>query len=102
MVEYKFDGLTINLTYRDGELVQGATRGNGTVGEAILPQIKTIKTIPLKIDYKGTVEVQGEGLMPLSALEKYNETAEEPLKNARNAAAGALRNLDPRVTRKGI
>ncbi|NLW39342.1 MAG: NAD-dependent DNA ligase LigA [Tissierellia bacterium] len=100
VVEYKFDGLTINLTYRDGELVQGATRGNGTVGEAILPQIKTIKTIPLKIDYEGTVEIQGEGLMPLSALEKYNETAEEPLKNARNAAAGALRNLDPRVTKE--
>lgn len=98
IVEYKFDGLTINITYRDGELVQGATRGNGTIGEAILPQLKTIKTLPLKIDYKGTMEIQGEGLMPLSALEKYNETAEEPLKNARNAAAGALRNLDPKVT----
>ncbi|HSH35821.1 MAG TPA: NAD-dependent DNA ligase LigA, partial [Schnuerera sp.] len=98
VVEYKFDGLTINLTYRDGELVQGATRGNGTVGEAILPQLKTIKTIPLRIGYKGTIEVQGEGLMPLSALQKYNETAKEPLKNARNAAAGALRNLDPKIT----
>lgn len=100
VVEYKFDGLTINLTYRDGELVQGATRGNGTVGEAILPQLKTIKTIPLKIDFNGTMEVQGEGLMPLSALRKYNETALEPLKNARNAAAGALRNLDPKVTKE--
>ncbi|NMA86279.1 MAG: NAD-dependent DNA ligase LigA [Tissierellia bacterium] len=100
IVEYKFDGLTINLTYRSGELVQGATRGNGTIGEAILPQIKTIKTLPLKIDYKNAMEVQGEGLMPLSALEKYNEVAEEPLKNARNAAAGALRNLDPRTTAK--
>ena len=98
VVEYKFDGLTVNLTYRDGMLVQGATRGNGIVGEAILPQLKTIKTIPLKIDFKGTMEVQGEGLMPLSALEEYNRTAEEPLKNARNAAAGALRNLDTRVT----
>lgn len=98
VVEYKFDGLTINLTYRDGELVQGATRGNGTVGEAILPQLKTIRTIPLRIDFKGTMEVQGEGLMPLSTLHKYNETAVEPLKNARNAAAGALRNLDPKVT----
>ncbi len=98
IVEYKFDGLTINLTYRDGVLVQGATRGNGIVGEAILPQIKTIKTIPLTIDYKGTVEIQGEGLMPLSVLEEYNKTAEEPLKNARNAAAGALRNLDPKIT----
>lgn len=98
VMELKFDGLTINLTYKDGNLVQGATRGNGIVGEAILPQIKTIKSIPLSIDYKGTIEVQGEGLMPLSALEKYNETSAEPLKNARNAAAGALRNLDPKVT----
>lgn len=98
IVEYKFDGLTINLTYRDGFLVQGATRGNGTFGEAILPQLKTIKSIPLKIDFKGTMEVQGEGLMPLSALEEYNKTASEPLKNARNAAAGALRNLDSKVT----
>lgn len=98
VVEYKFDGLTVNLTYRDGSLVQGATRGNGVVGEAILPQLKTIKNIPLNINFKGTMEVQGEGLMPLSALEKYNETASEPLKNARNAAAGALRNLDTKVT----
>lgn len=99
-MEYKFDGLTINLTYRDGNLVQGATRGNGEIGEAILPQIKTIKSIPLTISFKGTVEIQGEGLMPLSSLEEYNKTADEPLKNARNAAAGALRNLDPKVTAK--
>lgn len=98
IVEYKFDGLTINVTYKNGELVQGATRGNGTIGEAILPQLKTIKTLPLKIDFKGIMEVQGEGLMPLSTLHEYNEKAVEPLKNARNAAAGALRNLDPKVT----
>lgn len=98
IVEYKFDGLTINLTYKDGVLVQAATRGNGVVGEAILPQIKTIKSIPLMIDFKGIMELQGEGLMPLSVLEEYNKTALEPLKNARNAAAGALRNLDPKVT----
>ncbi len=100
ILEYKFDGLTINLTYQDGYLVQGATRGNGEIGEAILPQIKSIKSIPLKIDYKGIVEIQGEGLMPISALENYNQEADEPLKNARNAAAGALRNLDPKVTEK--
>lgn len=98
VLEYKFDGLTINLTYRDGELVQGATRGNGIIGEAILEQLRTIKSIPLKIGHKGTIEVQGEGLMPLSVLMEYNKRAEEPLKNARNAAAGALRNLDTRVT----
>ena len=98
IMEYKFDGLTINLTYRDGQLVQAATRGNGTIGEGILEQIRTIKSIPLQIGYKGVIEIQGEGLMPFSALEKYNLTAIEPLKNPRNAAAGALRNLDPKVT----
>lgn len=98
-VEYKFDGLTLNLTYRDGHLVQAATRGNGITGEAILPQAKTIKTLPLSIPYKGLLEVQGECIMRLSALEKYNQTAKDPLKNARNAAAGALRNLDPQVTK---
>jgi DNA ligase (NAD+) len=97
-LEYKFDGLTINLTYRDGHLVQGATRGNGLEGEAILEQLKTIKSIPMTIPFKGTMEVQGEGVMPLSALEEYNKTAAEPLKNARNAAAGALRNLDTKIT----
>ena len=97
-VEYKFDGLTLNLTYRDGELVQAATRGNGVTGEAILPQARTIHSVPKTIPYKGLLEVQGECIMRLSTLEKYNKTAREPLKNARNAAAGALRNLDPRVT----
>lgn len=100
MLELKFDGLTINLTYEDGYLVQGATRGNGSIGEAILPQLKTIKSLPMSVDFKGKFEIQGEGVMPLSSLEKYNNTADEPLKNARNAAAGALRNLDPRVTEK--
>lgn len=97
-VEYKLDGLTVNLTYDGGKLVQAATRGNGEVGEAILPQAMTIRTIPLTIPFTGRMEVQGEGIMRLSGLKKYNETAAEPLKNARNAAAGALRNLDPQVT----
>ena len=97
-VEYKLDGLTVNLTYDGGKLVQAATRGNGEVGEAILPQAMTIRTIPLTIPFIGRMEVQGEGIMRLSELKKYNETAAEPLKNARNAAAGALRNLDPQVT----
>lgn len=99
VVELKFDGLTLNLTYDGGELVQAATRGNGQVGEGILAQVKTIKSVPLRIPYtEGILEVQGEGIMNLSVLEKYNETAAEPLKNARNAAAGALRNLNPKVT----
>ncbi len=99
-VEYKFDGLTLNLTYQDGALVQAATRGNGIVGEGILAQAKTVRDVPLAIPYKGLLEVQGECYMRLSVLEKYNKTAQEPLKNARNAAAGALRNLDPSVTAK--
>lgn len=99
-LEYKFDGLTLNLTYEGGQLVQAATRGNGEVGEEILEQVRTIKSVPLSIPFQGKMEVQGEGIMLLSALEKYNQTAEEPLKNARNAAAGALRNLDPKVTAK--
>ena len=97
-VEYKFDGLTLNLTYRDGILVQAATRGNGVTGEGILPQARTIRTVPLSIPYHGVLEVQGECIMRLSTLEKYNATAADPLKNARNAAAGAIRNLDPAVT----
>ena len=97
-VEYKLDGLTVNLTYDGGRLIQAATRGNGEVGEAILPQAMTIRTIPLTIPFTGRMEVQGEGIMRLSELKKYNEMSAEPLKNARNAAAGALRNLDPQVT----
>ena len=98
VVEHKFDGLTINLTYEDGHLVGAATRGNGVVGEEILPQVMTIRSIPLSIPFKGRMEVHGEGFMRISVLEAYNRTAKEPLKNPRNAAAGALRNLDPGVT----
>lgn len=97
-VEYKLDGLTINLTYEGGLLTQAATRGNGTVGEGILPQARTIRAVPLTIPWQGLIEVQGECIMRLSTLEAYNKTADEPLKNARNAAAGAIRNLDPGVT----
>ncbi len=99
VVEHKFDGLTLCLTYKEGRLVQAATRGNGVTGEAILPQALTINSIPLSIPFMGTIEVHGECYMRLSTLEKYNETAKEPLKNARNGAAGALRNLDPQVTK---
>lgn len=98
VVEHKFDGLTINLTYEGGRLVQAATRGNGVTGEAILPQVMTIRSVPLSIPFTGRMEVHGEGFMRLSVLEKYNQRADVPLKNPRNAAAGALRNLDPSVT----
>lgn len=97
-LEYKFDGLTVNLTYENGMLIKGATRGNGVVGEDITPQIKTIRTVPLTIPFKGKMEVQGECYMKLSVLDEINKASDERLKNARNAAAGALRNLDPKVT----
>lgn len=98
-VEYKFDGLTINLTYENGVLTQAATRGNGEIGEVVTAQVRTIKSVPLSIPYKGVLEVQGEGIMTLSALAAYNERQDVvPLKNARNGVAGAIRNLDPQVT----
>ena len=96
--EYKFDGLTVCLTYENGEFLRATTRGNGVVGEDVTAQVLTIKSYPMRISYKGTLEVRGEAVIRLSVLKKYNETAAEPLKNARNAAAGAIRNLDPRVT----
>ncbi len=99
-VEYKFDGLTVCLTYDKGHFVRATTRGNGVVGEDVTAQVLTVKSFPLKISYEGTLEVRGEAIIRLSVLEKYNQTAAEPLKNARNAAAGAIRNLDPKITEK--
>lgn len=97
-VEYKFDGLTMCLTYDGGKFVRATTRGNGVKGEDVTAQCLTIKSFPLTIEYKGLLEVQGEAVIRLSVLDKYNQTAKEPLKNARNAVAGAIRNLDPAVT----
>ncbi len=97
-LEYKLDGLTLCLTYENGNLSVASTRGNGVVGEDVTEQIKTIRSVPLSIPHKGLMEVQGEGIMRLSALKAYNLKAKEPLKNARNGAAGAIRNLDPKVT----
>ena len=99
-VEYKFDGLSLCITYDDGKLVRAATRGNGEVGEDVTEQVKTIRTVPLTIDFKGEIHVQGEGIIKLSELEKYNSKTDDKLKNARNAVAGAIRNLDPKVTAK--
>ena len=99
-VEYKFDGLTVCLTYEKGEFVRATTRGNGVVGEDVTAQVLTIKSFPLRISYQGTLEVRGEAVIRLSVLDEYNKTAAEPLKNARNAAAGAIRNLDPKITRQ--
>lgn len=100
IVEYKFDGLQIVLEYNDGVFVSATTRGNGTIGEDVSLQVKTIKSVPLKIKYKGKLIVQGEGMMTNSSFEQYNKNAEEKLKNPRNAAAGAIRNLDPKETAK--
>lgn len=97
-VEYKYDGLRVVAKYENGRLKQCATRGNGLVGEDITAQVKTIKNVPKTIAYRGNVTVMGEVLMRLSVLEEYNRKSNEPLKNARNAAAGALRNLDTKVT----
>jgi len=97
-VEYKFDGLTVCLTYDKGRFVRATTRGNGTVGEDVTAQVLTIKSFPLSIEYKGLLEVKGEAIMRLSVLAEYNKTAKEQLKNARNAVAGAIRNLDPKET----
>lgn len=97
-VEYKLDGLTLCLTYQDGFFKGASTRGNGEVGEDVTAQVLTIKSVPLQIDFKGLIEVQGEGIMRISAFDKYNKTADEPLKNPRNGVAGAIRNLDPAVT----
>lgn len=97
-VEYKYDGLRVVARYEGGLLKNCATRGNGLVGEDITAQVRTIKNVPKSIGFRGKVTVMGEVMMRLSVLEKYNRTSDEPLKNARNAAAGALRNLDTRVT----
>jgi len=95
----KFDGLTINCTYDEkGILTKAATRGTGVTGEDITAQAKTIKTIPLKIDNNALVEVHGEAIMTKEAFEAYNNTSKVPLKNLRNGAAGALRNLNVKET----
>lgn len=95
----KFDGLSINLTYNeDGILEVAASRGTGEVGEDITSQVKTIKSIPLKINNNHIIEVHGEAIMTKEAFEKYNKNTDTPLKNLRNGAAGALRNLNVKET----
>lgn len=95
----KFDGLTINLTYNnEGVLQVAATRGTGEVGEEVTAQVKTIKSIPLKLNTTDVFEVHGEAVMTTEAFEEYNKTAKGPLKNLRNGAAGALRNLNVKET----
>lgn len=103
-VEKKIDGLSVALIYKDGRFVSGATRGDGAVGEDVSGNLRTIASIPMTIPYTGYLEVRGEVYMPKASFEKLNaqrENAGEPLfANPRNAAAGSLRQLDPKVTAK--
>lgn len=102
--ELKIDGLAVSLVYADGHLDYGATRGDGTVGEDITHNVKTIKSIPLSIDYDGDFEVRGEIYMPkksFNELNKQRKEAGEPLfANPRNAAAGSVRQLDSTIAAK--
>lgn len=103
-VEYKIDGLSVALTYENGRLTVGGTRGDGNVGENVTHNLKTIGSIPLTIDYTGRLVVRGEVFMPRSSFERLNaqraENDESLFANPRNAAAGSLRQLDPTVTAK--
>ena len=103
--EPKLDGAAVSLLYEDGQLVRGATRGDGKTGEDITHNVRTIESIPLRLlgdDFPSTLEVRGEVFMPKKGFEEYNERAtaagEKSFVNPRNAAAGSLRQLDPKLT----
>ncbi|WP_425445270.1 NAD-dependent DNA ligase LigA [Virgibacillus proomii] len=102
--ELKIDGLAVSLTYENGKFVRGATRGDGYIGEDITSNLRTIRSIPLVIKEKETLEIRGEAYMPhrsFLALNKEREVNGEPLfANPRNAAAGSLRQLDPKIAAK--
>ncbi len=101
-IEPKFDGASLNIVYKDGKLIRAETRGDGEIGEDVTLNAKTIKTIPLEIDYKELIEIRGEVLISKKDFEKLNEErikkGEPTFANPRNAAAGSLRQLDPKIT----
>ncbi len=107
VTEPKIDGLTVVLTYEDGVFVQGATRGDGFVGEDVTPNLRTVRALPLRVPVRGNgapprLVVRGEVYMPKDAFEELNrrqaQAGEKTFANPRNAAAGSVRQLDPRVT----
>ncbi|PAD15219.1 NAD-dependent DNA ligase LigA [Shouchella clausii] len=102
--ELKFDGLAVSLTYENGKLVRGATRGDGTIGEDITNNLRTVPAIPLRLKQPYSIEVRGEAYMPKASFERLNEAkeqaGEEKFANPRNAAAGSLRQLDPKIAAK--
>lgn len=100
--ELKIDGLAVSLTYKNGKFVQGLTRGDGVIGEDITNNLKTIKAIPLKLFEDVDIEVRGEIYMPISSFNKLNENQiknnQKTFANPRNAAAGSIRQLDPKIS----
>lgn len=104
MCELKIDGLAVSLKYENGRFVQGLTRGDGTIGEDITENLRTIRAIPLKIKKPLTFEVRGEAFMPKASFERLNkekeEAGEQAFANPRNAAAGSLRQLDSKLAAK--
>ena len=105
LCEVKIDGLAVALVYRDGALVRGATRGDGTTGEDITPNIRTIAAVPMRLtgpDVPELLEVRGEVFLPVAAFGELNERLEDagkpPFANPRSGAAGSLRQKDPRIT----
>jgi DNA ligase (NAD+) len=102
--ELKIDGLAVSLIYEDGRFVRGATRGDGTVGEDITVNLKTIRSIPLRLKKPVDLEVRGEAFMPKRSFERLNEVRRERgealFANPRNSAAGSLRQLDPKLAAK--
>ncbi len=101
-IEPKFDGASLNLVYKNGRLIRAETRGDGEIGEDVTLNAKTIKTIPLEIEYKNLIEIRGEVVIKKEDFDKLNEErikkGEPTFANPRNAAAGSLRQLDPKIT----